>query len=68
MSDPRYSRSRVRGYHRADGTYVRGHYRTKPSSPAANTTDLTDLLPFGAAAFIAFLIVAGLIGSHLPTA
>jgi len=67
MSDPRYTRSRVRGYHRADGTYVRGHYRAKPTSRPAQTNDsVLGLLLF--VAFIAFLALVGLISSHLPMA
>lgn len=65
MSDPRYSRSRVRGYHRADGTYVRGHYRTKRSAPAPSA-DITDLLLVGAVAFLAFLFLVALIGATMP--
>ena len=64
MSDPRYSRSRVRGYHRSDGTYVRGHYRTKRSA-SAPSTDITDLLPF-VVAFVGFLLFLGLIGANMP--
>ncbi|MET9709082.1 hypothetical protein ACFW3Z_09565 [Nocardiopsis alba] len=64
MSDPRYSRYRVRAHYRADGTYVRSHYRNKRSAPVANT-GITGFELIGGV--LALLFFIGLIGANMPT-
>lgn len=63
MANPRYARQRVRGYVRADGTRVRGHYRTRPtrqSQAAARRAIDPSLI-----AFIVFIIFLAAIGANL---
>lgn len=63
MANPRYARQRVRSYVRADGTPVRGHYRTRPTRQPQSATQ--GAIDPGLIVFIMFIIFLATIGANL---